>query len=44
MKRVASSTISRYDEKPSYEETTRSVFLLGREKSEVEARIKPKSM
>ena len=34
----------RNDENPSYEVTTQSDFLLGREKSDVEARIKPKSM
>jgi hypothetical protein len=43
-KREASSTISRYDEKPSYDSTTLSAFLVGLEKLDVEALMKPKSM
>jgi hypothetical protein len=43
-KREASSTIRRYDEKPSYACTTLSSFLLGFEKLDVEALMKPKSM
>jgi hypothetical protein len=43
-KREASSIISRYDENPSYESTTLSFFLLGFEKLDVEALMKPKSM
>ncbi len=43
-KREVSSTIRRYDEKLSYESTTLSAFLVGLEKLEVEALMKPKSM
>jgi len=44
IKREASSTMSKYEEKPSYERTTLSSFLLGFEYCEVEARMKPKSI
>ena len=43
-RREASSTIRRYDEYPSNDSTTRSRLGSGRLKSDVEARIKPKSM
>jgi hypothetical protein len=43
-KREASSTIRRYDEKPLYDRTTLSSFLVGFVKLDVEALMKPKSM